>query len=501
MQSNSRGVISPVMPIPVDSFYLDPDVEGTLQQKVQRLVAEGILSGRFRPGEKLPSSRKLARHLQISRITVTNAYTELLADDYLNSRGRSGYFVSKTAPVPASFDPPARSEKGGIDWSRAIGRRFVSPGWPIRPSNWKDYPYPFIYGQADPRLFSHQTWRQCALQALGQKDFSVLTADYYEQDDERLLEYIQRHILPRRGIAARKDQILITLGAQNALWMTAQILLTQRRVAAMENPAYPGLREILSQTRCRTVAIDVGPEGLPPGRLPPDTDVVFATVSHHCPTNVTMPLERRKELLRLAEARGFVIVEDEYEFELSFQAAPSPSLKSMDQGGCVIHIGSFSKSLFPGLRLGYVVASEEFIREARGLRGLVLRHPPGHIQRTVAYFLSLGHYDAQINRMRQAYQRRRAVMDQAIAAEGLSIAENAGQGGSSFWMIAPPGIDTEDLARRLDRRGVVIEPGRGFFGPDHGPSRHYRLAYSSIQEDRIPEGIRLIAEEIRASPA
>lgn len=486
------------MSIPVDSFYLDPDVEGTLQQKVQRLVAEGILEGRFRPGEKLPSSRKLARHLGISRITVTNAYTELLADDYLNSRGRSGYFVSKTAPAPASFDPPGGPQKGGVDWSRAIGRRFVSQGWPIRPVNWKDYPYPFIYGQADPKLFSHQTWRQCALQALGQKDFSVLTADYYEQDDDRLLEYIQRHILPRRGIAAHKDQILITLGAQNALWMTAQILLTQRRVAAMENPAYPGLREILNQTRCRTVAIDVGPEGLPPEKLPPDTDVVFATVSHHCPTNVTMPLENRKELLRLAVERGFVIVEDEYEFELSFQGAPSPSLKSMDRSGCVIHIGSFSKSLFPGLRLGYVVASEEFIREARGLRGLVLRHPPGHIQRTVAYFLSLGHYDAQINRMRQAYQRRRAVMERAIAAEGLTIAEDAGQGGSSFWMIARQGIDTEVLARRLDARGVIIEPGRGFFRADHGPSRHYRLAYSSISEDRIPDGIGLIAEEIHA---
>jgi GntR family transcriptional regulator / MocR family aminotransferase len=485
------------MSIPVDSFYLDPDVEGTLQQKVQRLVAEGILSGRFRQGEKLPSSRKLALHLGISRITVTNAYTELLSDDYLKSRGRSGYFVSDTAPVPSSFEPPAKPDRGGIDWSRAIGQRFSSPGWPIRPKNWKDYPYPFIYGQADPNLFSHQTWRQCALQALGQRDFSVLTADYYEQDDDRLLEYIQRHILPRRGIAARKDQILITLGAQNALWMTAQILLTQRRVAAMENPAYPGLREILGQTRCRTVAVDVDAYGLPPAALPQDTDVVFATVSHHCPTNVTMPLGRRKDLLRLAEQRGFVIVEDEYEFELSFKGAPSPSLKSMDRSGLVIHIGSFSKSLFPGLRLGYIVASEEFIQEARGLRGLVLRHPPGHIQRTVAYFLSLGHYDAQINRMRQAYERRRTVMTEAITREGLHFAEHAGTGGSSFWMIAPEGVDTEKLATRLDARGVVIEPGRGFFGADHGPSRHYRLAYSSIHEDKIPQGIRLIADEIR----
>ncbi len=485
------------MAIPVDSFFLDPEAEGTLQQKVQRLVAEGVLAGRFQPGEKLPSSRKLADHLGVSRITVTNAYTELVADDYLNSRGRSGYFVSETAPTPPAFDLSGKPARGGFDWNRAIGQRFDNPQWPARPGNWQDYKYPFIYGQADPRLFSHQTWRQCALQALGQKDFSSLTADRYEADDERLVEHIQRHILPRRGIAARKEEILITMGAQNALWMTAQILLTQRRVAAIENPAYPGLREILSQTRCHTVAVDVDEGGLPPEALPADTDVVFATVSHHCPTNVTMPLERRKKLLSMAADRGFVVVEDDYEFELSFRGAPSPALKSMDDIGSVVYIGSFSKSLFPGLRLGYVVAPEEFIREARALRGLVLRHPPGHIQRTVAYFLSLGHYDAQINRMRKAYQQRRAVMADAIVANGLQVAEAAGAGGSSFWMIAPQGVDADILAQRLRKRGVVIEPGQGFLDPEVGTTRYYRLAYSSIPPERIPEGIRILAEEIR----
>lgn len=484
------------MPIPVESFFLDAQAEGTLQQKVQRLVAEGILSGRFRPGEKLPSSRKLAVHLGISRITVTNAYTELVADDYLISRGRSGYFVSDTAPTPPEFDLAGRPDKARIDWSRAIGQRFDSPALPLRPLNWHDYPYPFIYGQADPALFSHQTWRQCGLQALGQKDFKILTADRYEEDDERLLEHIQRHILPRRGIAARKEEILITMGAQNALWMTAQILLTQRRKAVLENPTYPGLREILTQTRCHLVPVDVDDEGLPPEALPPDTDLVFTTVSHHCPTNITMPVDRRRQLLDLATERGFVVVEDDYEFELSFKNAPSPALKSMDETGAVIYIGSFSKSLFPGLRLGYVVADEEFIREARALRALVLRHPPGHIQRTVAYFLSLGHYDAQINRMRKAYEARRKVMAEAIEKHGLSISGAIATGGSSFWMAAPAWVDTEKLAYRLYDRGVVIEPGRSFFSPTDDARRFYRLAYSSIPAEKIPEGIRRIAEEI-----
>jgi len=484
------------MSIPVESLFLDVEVTGTLQQKVQRLVAEGILSGRFRPGEKLPSSRKLAEHLGISRITVTNAYTELVADEYLNSRGRSGYYVSDSAPTPPDFDLAGPGDRRRIDWSRAIGRRFDGPALPLRPANWKDHPYPFIYGQADPTLFSHQTWRQCALQALGQRDFEILTADRYEADDDRLVEHIQRHILPRRGIAAREEEILITMGAQNALWMAAQILLTQRRTAVVENPTYPGLREILMQTRCHLVPVDVDDGGLPPDALPPDTDVVFTTVSHHCPTNVTMPLERRRRLLDMAAERGIVLVEDDYEFEMSFKGAPSPSLKSMDEAGSVIHIGSFSKSLFPGLRLGYLVADAEFVREARALRTLVLRHPPGHIQRTVAYFLSLGHYDAQINRMRRAYATRRAVTAEAIARHGLTIAGATATGGSSFWMAAPEGIDTDLLTRRLYDRGVVIEPGRGFFHDQDGANRFYRLAYSSIASEKIPDGIRRIAEEI-----
>ncbi len=275
------------------------------------------------------------------------------------------------------------------------------------------------------------------MQALGQRDFEALTTDYFERDDPKLVEFIARHILPRRGIDARPEEILLTLGAQNALWLSAQILLTQRRTAAMENPCYPGLRDILSQTRCNLISVDVDDDGLPPDALPPGVDVVFTTPSHHCPTNATMPIERRRRLLDLADKHDFLLVEDDYEFEMSFLSPPSPALKSLDKDGRVIYIGSFSKSLFPGLRLGYLVGSEPFIREARALRATVLRHPPGHIQRTAAYFLSLGHYDAQINRIVQAYKARRAVMDQAIREHGLTVAGRDSFGGSSFWMRAP----------------------------------------------------------------
>ena len=231
------------------------------------MVAAGILSGRFRRGEKLPSSRKLAAHLGVSRITVTLAYTELLANDYLTSKGRSGYYVSPDAPEPPNFETPPRAEDA-VDWSRALGRKFTGGTSLVKPHDWAQYRYPFLYGQTDPQLFDHANWRLCALQALGVRDFGALTRDYFDQDDPQLVEFILRHTLPRRGITATPDQILITMGAQNALWMTSQVLLTQRRRAVIENPCYPPLRDMLMQSRCHLSALDVGRRWPPTGRHP-----------------------------------------------------------------------------------------------------------------------------------------------------------------------------------------------------------------------------------------
>jgi GntR family transcriptional regulator/MocR family aminotransferase len=484
------------MSISVETFFLDPSAEGTLQARIQQMVAQGILAGRFRPGERLPSSRKMAAHLGVSRITVTLAYTELVADDYLTSRGRSGYFVSDNAPEPPAF-PAQRFNVGTVDWTRTIGQRFT-PGLSLdKPTDWADYRYQFIYGQADKTLFDSANWRLCALRALGMRDFSALTSDYFDGDDPQLVDFIARQTLPRRGILANPDEILVTMGAQNALWLSAQVLLNSRRRAAIEDPCYPALRTILTQSRCQLSVVPVDDDGLPPQNLPDHTDVVFTTPSHQCPTAATMPLERREALLEKAEAEDFVIVEDDYEFEMSFLKAPSPSLKSLDKNGRVIYVGSFSKSLFPGLRLGYLVGPAPFIREARALRATVLRHPPGHIQRTVSYYLSLGHYDALVRRMSKTYHERRQVMVDALQDHGLTIAGQGTYGGSSVWLKAPDGVDTTQLAHRLQSDSVLVEPGAPFFAGEDPPNDYLRLAYSSIPASRIPEGIRLIANAIR----
>ena len=483
------------MALPVETFFLQKDAEGTLQTQIRQLVAEGILAGRFRPGEKLPSSRKLAQHLGVSRITVTLAFTELLADDYIVAQGRSGYFVSDNAPEPPAF-PATGSDRSTVDWTRAIGQKFTSADIMSKPSDWSKYRYPFIYGQADPTLFDSANWRLCALEALGRKDFASLTTDYFDSDDPKLLDFIARQTLPRRGILAKPDEILLTLGAQNALWLTAQVLLTQRRHAAIEDPCYPALRGILEQSRCHLHPITVDHDGIPPENLPSETDVLFTTPSHQCPTAATMPMARRHALLDKAEQDDFLIVEDDYEFEMSFLKPPSPALKSLDKNGRVIYVGSFSKSIFPGLRLGYLVGPTPFIREARALRASVLRHPPGHIQRTVTYFLSRGHYDALVRRMSRAFHDRRTTMDAAVRDHGLTIAGSGSFGGSSLWMRAPDDVDTKILANRLRDKSVLIEPGNAFFTGEAPPHNFYRLAYSSIPSQNIAEGVSILARTL-----
>lgn len=484
------------MPIPPEIFLLPRGSKATLQQQIQQIVTDAIVMGRCAPGERLPSSRRLAHHLGVSRITVTLAYSELVSNEYLYSRGGSGFYVADNAPRRPTFSDHPQGTNSSLDWQKRLRKAIPERDDILRPPNWSDYRYPFIYGQSDTELFDHANWRKCAMQAMGRKDFDSLTRDNYQHDDPMLVEYILRHILPRRGIHATPDELIITMGSQNALWMITHLLLDQAPKTVVENPCYPGLRKIFDQKGLVVKSVDVDDDGLPPDALPADCDLVFTTPSHQAPTNATMPLARRRELLDRAERDDFLVVEDDYEFEISFSSSPSPALKSLDQVGRVIYVSSFSKSIFPGLRLGYMVAAPELIREVRRLRSVMLRHPPSHVQRTTAYFLSLGHFDSQIHRMTRVYAQRRAIMEKGLREFDLGTVAPRATGGSSFWIKAPPGVDTIRLAMDLRAQSVLIEPGQAFFARRSPDTSHYRLAYSTIPTNRIQEGLDLIASAI-----
>ncbi len=481
-------------------FQLDKTLPTGLQIQLKEQLVSAILSRAIQPGESLPSSRKLAKHLQVSRNTITLVYQGLVDSGYLEPRPRSGFIVSREAPAMSLVDPsltPRLIAGEQIDLLSRVVRSGPKPHLMNKPLNWREFEYPFVYGQADFRLFSHSDWRDCARQALGARDFGSLAGDFGHNDDPLLVNYIARHSLPQRGIMMDPDNVLVTLGAQNALYLIADLLIDSSTRVVLEKPCYPDLLDIAQKNTPHIERIEVDDDGLVlDEEVLSRCDLLFVTPSHQCPTTATMPTERRKALLELAGKHDFLVIEDDYEFEMNFLAAASPALKSLDTQGRVLYIGSFSKSLFPGLRLGYLAASKPFIERTRELRHLMFRHPPGHAQRTAAYFMALGYYDAQILRLKRVLARRRAVMQKALDEYGLSNSSAARFGGTSFWIEGPVWLDAGILASKLRQESVLIEPGAPFYANPNKRSNHFRAAYSSIMKKQIPQGVERIRNAI-----
>lgn len=295
---------------------------------------------------------------------------------------------------------------------------------------------------------------------------------------------------------ASDDEVLVTLGAQNALYLLASLLVNGRTRVAMEEPGFPDMRNIFRLRTEHVALVPVDGEGLVLSGALADRDVVFVTPSHQFPTTATMPLERRLALLKLAAECDFIVIEDDYEFETNYVNEPCPALKSLDDEGRVVYVGSLSKTLFPGLRLGFMVGPKELIAEARALRRLMVRHAPNNNQRTAALFLSLGHHDTLIRRLHRAYRARWEVMGASLNKHLPESSRIPTFGGTSFWVKGPEGLDSEVLAKEVSRQGLLIEPGRIDFGGPDRPRNTFRLAFSSIEEARIEPGIKLLADAI-----
>jgi GntR family transcriptional regulator/MocR family aminotransferase len=228
-----------------------------------------------------------------------------------------------------------------------------------------------------------------------------------------------------------------------------------------------------------------------------DCQLLFVTPMRQCPTGIILPLERREQLIALAEMHDKLLIEDDYESNFGFYTEALPTLRSLDCSGRVLYVGSLSKTLAPGLRLGYIVASPELVREARALRRLMLRHAPANNQRAVALFVALGHLDALLRKFALALRERAAAMREAFARHLPEFAYSYGAGGSSFWVRGPDGLDSRALARRAQAAGILIETGDVFFMSEAPPLNYFRLGFSSIPIDRIEPGIRALAQLAR----
>ena len=396
---------------------------------------------------------------------------------------------------PKPLQKADSSRPSEIDWKARRKIAASEHAAPAKRDNWIKSAYPFVYGQFDPALFPTAEWRECNRMALAVLEIRNWAADMVDRDDPLLIEQIQARLLPRRGIFANPDEIIVTLGAQNALYMLANAVDDQGHQGG-DGGSRLSRRALDLPARRRRDRADAGGRR---GHRHPRHSVRTPALSSSRPATSARPWCRSPrtaaDLSQRASRNNQIIIEDGYDSQL-IDDAPQQALKSQDRSGRVIYVGSMSKTLAPGLRLGYIVASAELIAELRALRRFMLRHPPANNQRAVALFLSLGHHDALVRRLSAAFEERRKRLFAAIGTYLPDWRATDPAGGSSLWLEGPRGAEARFIAEAAARRGVLFEPGDRFFDVQERPTRFMRLGISSIAQQYIEPGVRELAASI-----
>ncbi len=482
-------------------FSIDKQSAVSIQEQLRTKLVAAILNGQLMPGTALPSTRKLSGDLAVSRTTVVLVYERLVEDGFLISQDRSGFLVN----------PDIHPAHSGEAASEDVSRSGAEPVWEMRfrkqpgqqrnitkPLNWQEYRFPFVYGQPDPSLFPLPAWRECSRQAMSELAMRDWSSDAIVQDDPYLVQEIRTKLLPKRGIFAAEDEILITSGAQNALYLIATQLIGTGTRVGVEDPGYPDARNIFEIHGADLCSLPLDSEGAVITREAETCQYLFLTPSHHSPTTVSMSEERQAAFLALASRQDQILIEDDYESETNYLGTPVPAMKAEDGEGRVIYVGSLSKSMFPGLRLGYIVADRRLIQELRAFRRLMLRHAPSNNQRTTSLFIAQGYHDTYIRKLNRIYKERREIMRDCLARYLSGMSKESSFGGTSFWLQGPDGLDTGRLAGQALETGIVIEPGAPHFREPEKNRHFFRLGFSSIPTDRIEEGVQLLAGLIQS---
>ncbi len=476
------------------SLFDGLDRGGTfLQLQIRQMIVTAIEDGRLPLGVRMPSSRDLAALLKVSRNTIVIAYEQLVDQNFLVSRERSGYFVAGLPKHIGEARQPA-TEVYSRRWTERFALQPSALRNIVKPLDWQTYPYPFIFGQFDPSLFPTNDWRESARAALSVPEINNWARDMIDGDDPALIEQLQRQVLPRRGIRARADEIMLTIGAQHALYLIAKLFLQPDTPIGIEDPGYPDARNIFGMMTSQVVPLRLDDQGLVPDEAFARCALAYVTASHQCPTTTAMSRARREEILQVARERDIVLIEDDYESDLMPEGSSLPPLMSLDRDQSVLYVGSLSKALAPGLRLGYVVAPAPVIRELRALRRLMLRHPPLNNQRVAALFIGLGHYRSHLQQVGRVLLERATLLDALLPQALPGCTWSRGPGSTSYWITCPAGTDTIKLSEVARAEGVVIEPGDVFSINPEATRNCFRLGFSSIRTDRIAPGIAKLGQ-------
>ncbi len=465
-------------------MVLDRGSSTPVYRQIAERVRFWIASGELSPGEKLPPSRELAETLGVNRNTIASAYDELVKSGDVRSHVGQGTFVA--TPAAESPRSPLR-----FRFSRAVDASAERVQKPPLASGHPD-PIDFASLVPDEGLFPVEPFRK-VLDTVLRREGKTLLQYGPAAGHPPLRAYIATR-LRERGVEASADNVLIVNGSQQGLDLICRILLDPDDRVAIESPTYTIVLPLLAQYHARVEPIPMTDRGMDLDALEAVLErsrpkLVFTMPTFHNPTGVTMDLDSRRRLLDLASRSGTPVVEDDFDSELRFDGDPVPPLKALDERGSVLHIGTFSKALFPGLRLGYVVAHPSVVAALGRAKLIADYHTSLLLQAAVLEFCREGLYDRHLKRLASIYRDKSQTLRRALERHfPPTVRWTRPEGGYAFWITLPETLSAEALLEECARAGVLFTPGSNFFPQGEG-DRYLRLSISRVPNERIAEGI------------
>ena len=453
-----------------------------LSREIYGQIRNAIGNGRLRPGDRVPASRELAQSLKVSRMTVTVAYERLMGEGYLVSRIGAGTFVSTGVAVESR--KPRRQRVESLR-TRAVWDSIALPNAFAEPAQ-----FDFRSGLPDATLFPHKVWRQ--LMARNMRSESVSSGVYgHPAGLTGLREAIAQHIGVSRAVQASPDDVTITSGAQQALDIVVRGLLEPRQEVAMEDPGYTPPRLLFKSLGMRVHGITVDAEGMVVDALPDNARLVYVTPSHQYPLGITMSLRRRLRLLEWADRHNAAIIEDDYDSEFRFEERPIEPLQTLDTSGRVIYVGSFSKTLLPTLRLGFVVTPNSCTPAVQKAKYVTDWHTSMLLQATLTSFIYEGGFARHLRKMNRVYRERHELVKHILKkdfAEHLEVIPSV----AGLHVAAVARSASSEKISHLVRNGAdvgVAVQDLSKFSASPAARRGLILGYGTIATAHIREGL------------
>jgi GntR family transcriptional regulator / MocR family aminotransferase len=469
---------------------LEKDSAVPMSRQIYMGLRKAILDGAFRVGERLPSTRGMADQLSVSRTIVIIAYEQLLAEGFVSGRTGSGTFVSQQL---ARNEPSKPQRAADLCLSR-FGKytQEASSEIVLPVASGRHLRYDFAYARSNSDVFPFDAWRRLLIGRL--RRAPVREFDYGPAaGSNSLREAIAGYLRRTRGMTCDVSQVIVVSGSQQALDIIVRVSVDAGENVVIENPHYQGAREAFRAAGARIAPVRIDAEGLAPSALPTKARLVYTTPSHQFPTGAVLPLARRLELLRWARRANAAIIEDDYDGEFRYEGQPVEPLQALDNDGRVIYVGTFSKTVFPSLRLGYLIAPKSLVSTLLAAKWLCDRHTATLEQEAMADFIQSGAYERHLMRARKVLAERKRQLLASICSQLDGVEVTGESAGTHIVLWTKSDVDEQRVTAEAALLDVGIYGVSQYF-IDRPSRTGFLLGYSRITSPEIREGIRRLGQ-------